>query len=36
MPPAQHDTIAWPVHGYVLLESDPRPPTQYRVLASWP
>jgi 2'-5' RNA ligase len=36
VPPARHEAIAWPVRGFVLVESDPRPPTGYRVIASWP
>jgi 2'-5' RNA ligase len=36
VPPSGHADIVWPVRGYVLVESDLRPPTQYRVIASWP
>jgi len=36
VPPPLDVDLVWPVGGYVLVESDLRPPTQYRVMASWP
>lgn len=36
VPPADDDTIVWPVGGHVLIESDLRPPGRYRILAAWP
>jgi 2'-5' RNA ligase len=35
LPPAEPAGIEWPVDGYLLMESDLRPPTQYRVIARW-
>jgi 2'-5' RNA ligase len=35
IPPAERDDIVWPVDGYALIESDLRPPTQYRIVAAW-
>ena len=35
LPPTQDDDIRWAVQGYALIESDRRPPTTYRTLASY-
>jgi 2'-5' RNA ligase len=35
VPPAQPDDIRWPVRGFALIESDRRPPTQYRTIAAY-
>ena len=35
-PPARFETIEWQVDGYALIESERRPPSQYRVLQSYP
>jgi 2'-5' RNA ligase len=34
-PPAESAGIEWPVDEYVLIESDLRPPTRYRVIRRW-
>jgi 2'-5' RNA ligase len=34
-PPAQMTPIHWPVRGFVLVESDLRPPARYRVLSEY-
>jgi 2'-5' RNA ligase len=36
MPPPDDAAIAWPVRDYVLVESDLRPPSQYRIVARYP
>jgi 2'-5' RNA ligase len=36
MPPEDGQPIAWPVRDYVLVESDLRPPSHYRILARYP
>lgn len=35
-PPTGPVCIRWPVEGYVLVESDLRPPPSYRVVAAYP
>ncbi|HEX6362697.1 MAG TPA: 2'-5' RNA ligase family protein, partial [Albitalea sp.] len=35
VPPPPGEPVSWRAERYVLVESDTRPPTQYRVVASW-
>lgn len=35
-PPAEPVCVCWPVEGYVLVESDLRPPPSYGIVAAYP